>query len=95
MKLSYTKGFFLVGLQASYSLLCTAFSPLPHVQQLASRRATGSPGKHSHVAIKITSLSSSTNQNGGEEKTKELTPDTVAEMIEVSFVNACLQLAQG
>lgn len=29
------------------------------------------------------------------EEEKELTPETVAEMIEVSFVNACLQLAQG
>lgn len=29
------------------------------------------------------------------EKPKELTPDSVAEMAEVSFVNACLQLAKG
>lgn len=29
------------------------------------------------------------------EKPKELTPDTVAEFAECSFVTACLQLAQG
>lgn len=31
----------------------------------------------------------------GPEKPKALTPDAVAEMAEVSFLNACLQLAQG
>lgn len=31
----------------------------------------------------------------GEEKEKELTPKTIAEMIEVSFLNSCLQLSQG
>jgi hypothetical protein len=34
-------------------------------------------------------------QNESIEKPKELTPDNVAEMVEVSFVNACIQLAQG
>ena len=36
----------------------------------------------------------SSNSNASLEK-KELTPDTVVEMIEVTFINACLQLAQG
>ena len=36
------------------------------------------------------------NTSGSKEmEKKELTPDTIVEMIEVTFVNACLQLSKG
>lgn len=41
-----------------------------------------------------TRIQSSFNEGQDSEK-KQLTPETVAEMIEVSFVNACMQLSQG
>jgi hypothetical protein len=40
------------------------------------------------------SSSPSSNDNDPNKK-KELTPETIAEMIEVSFINSCLQLASG
>jgi len=64
-----------------------AFSPPPHTcRGLAERR---------HKIPFITHTNMHETNTGEPEKPKALTPDTVAEMAEVSFVNACLQLAQG
>jgi len=54
--------------------------------------STGNEGFQRDIQLKMSTQISSSN-NSLEEK--ELTPDTVVEMIEVSFINACLQLAKG
>lgn len=46
-----------------------------------------------HFPFIATSVKEGHNENI--EKPKELTPDNVAEMVEISFVNACIQLAKG
>ena len=46
-------------------------------------------------SLGILSARSKTGSQDEEESPKQLAPEKVAEMVEVSFVNACLQLAKG
>lgn len=58
--------------------------------------SSSSTKKKNHRRSPITSsLSSSQPTNTNEQQEPPLTPTTIAEMIEVSFLNSCLQLSQG
>lgn len=65
-----------------------AFSP-----SIAHRSSRGTATRRPQPAFISVTLKESSNNEP--ENPKELTPDSIAEMAEVSFVNACLQLAQG
>lgn len=76
----------------------TAFSTTPLVQDIAlsRRRAWSSThvssfnsGRYNHIVLK------STTESVEDKEDIILTPDVIAEMIEVTFVQACLQLAKG
>jgi hypothetical protein len=69
-----------------------AFTPSSRLHKRQGLVVDGIHGQP-HFPFIATCLSEGNNENI--EKPKEVTPDNVAEMVEVSFVNACIQLAQG
>jgi hypothetical protein len=83
--------FLVVGLMLEGS---GAFLPLRRNHQLAIRGVVHCIYSQSQILPPATFLREA-NKEDGAEKPKELTPDMVAEMVEVTFVNACLQLARG
>ena len=82
--------FVLVG-ALSVACGCSAFSTSP--LRMLSRGNTCTAECQHEISYTRSCLFESKKE--GPEKPKELTSDTVAEMMEVVFVNACLQLAQG
>ena len=86
-KLSYM---FLVGLMMLEG--SGAFTPSARLRQ-RHRLVVDRIYRHAHFPFTASCLREGNKEDT--EKPKELTPDNVAEMVEVSFVSACLQLAQG
>ena len=84
--------FLVVGLMLEGS---GAFLPLRRNHQLAIRGVVDCIYSQSQVPSPATFLREASKEDGAEKPKKELTPDMVAEMVEVTFVNACLQLARG
>jgi hypothetical protein len=80
---------------AGAALTALAFSP----PISSPSKAMSSNARTSNVATRLefplTAPALYQTSSDEREKPKELTPETVAEMVECCFVNACLQLAQG
>ncbi len=65
------------------------------VQEMADGGTYASSIMLLHSQPEATSSATSSAASSPKEEEKDLTPDTIAEMIEVSFLQGCMQLAQG
>ena len=74
---------------APHDMFVSTWRPMPI--GFASRKAS----QHTRRRRTCTSVSFSQPSANDQEEKIELTPQTIAEMIEVSFIQSCLQLAQG
>ncbi len=80
---------------AGAALTALAFSPPISSPSKAMSSNTRTSNVATRLEFPLTAPALYQTSSDEREKPKELTPETVAEMVECCFVNACLQLAQG